>query len=355
MGRKRKGPWRRKSDGCWYTTEVGTKRLVQLADAHESYETAFKRYCEFHTRPVEAGPKLTVAQLIDEFLEWLKQNRSPRTYEWYRDHLRRFYKHHGPHLRVAKLKPYHVDQWLNADYQGLSDSYRHGAVRSIQRVLNWAVGRGFLDFNPIAKMEKPTPRPRETTITSSQFQQTLALYPAGDPFRDYLLFLWETGCRAQEIRVIEARHFDGEKLILEKTNSKGERYNRTIYPTDTAAEIVKRLAETYPTGPLFRDSKGNPWRKNSVRCRFRRLKTALGVPDLCATTLRHSWATEALRNGMDTTTASILMGHRDPATLARNYQHLVRDHQYLRQAAARAKGAGMKDVQPASDLPAGTL
>ncbi len=59
----------------------------------------------------------------------------------------------------------------------------------------------------------------------------------------------------------------------------------------------------------------------------------MGIPGLCATTLRHSWATNALKNGMDSTTASILMGHRDPATLIRNYQHLTQDTDYLQKAA----------------------
>ena len=69
-------------------------------------------------------------------------------------------------------------------------------------------------------------------------------------FRDYLSFVWETGCRAQEVRVIEAAHFDGEKITLEKRNSKGERFNRVIYMNDTALAIVHRLIAEHPTGPI---------------------------------------------------------------------------------------------------------
>ena len=164
-----------------------------------------------------------------------------------------------------------------------------------------------------------------------------------------LTFIWETGCRPQEIRVIEWRHRDGDKIILELTNSKGKKYNRVIYLNEAARAIFDRLSKR--TGPIFRNSKGKPWTANSVRCRFKTLKRKMKMPDLCATTLRHSWATNSLKNGMDSTTASILMGHRDPSTLIRNYQHLTKDHEYLAKAAEAArKGAAVLPLTPASPI-----
>lgn len=160
-------------------------------------------------------------------------------------------------------------------------------------------------------------------------------YVDNQGFRDYLNFMWETGCRPQEIRIIEHRHRDIERVILEASNSKGERYNRVIYLNDVAREIFERLQDR--TGPIFRNSQDNPWTANSVRCRFRKLKVRMDIPKLCANTLRHSWATNALKNGMDTTTASILMGHRDPSTLIRNYQHLAKDREYLANASKEAR------------------
>ena len=142
----------------------------------------------------------------------MQQNRAPRTYHWYRDYLVRFHEFHGPRLRVAVLEPYHVTQWIQKDYKGQSDSHRKRAVRSIKRVLNWAVDERYIASNPIAHMKMTRPQPRETTITDAQFQKARAYYPPGDSFRDYLTFLWEIGCRPQEIRAIEARHFDGEIL-----------------------------------------------------------------------------------------------------------------------------------------------
>ena len=45
--------------------------------------------------------------------------------------------------------------------------------------------------------------------------------------------------------------------------------------------------------------------------------------------LRHVWAMRALESGLDVLTVAILMGHSDPSTLARVYQHLSHSPEHL--------------------------
>ncbi len=45
--------------------------------------------------------------------------------------------------------------------------------------------------------------------------------------------------------------------------------------------------------------------------------------------LRHSWATRALESGLDGLTVAVLMGHADPSTLAKVYQHLGHNPQHM--------------------------
>ena len=340
MGRRRRGPWQRKGTGPWYTTEPRTKKLVRLTDADESYETALQRYHEYHLRKSGGSGPLTVTHVLDQFLEWVQQNRSKRTYDWYRAFLGRFRLYVGDSLLLANLAPHHVTDWLLADYRDSTNNTRRGAIRTVQRAMNWAVRDGRISQNPLRGIEKPRQQSREEVVTPQQFEQMLTVFDKKDDvcFRDYLTFLWETGCRAQEIRLIEAHHFDGQKIILERINSKGERYNRVIYLSDKALEINQRLIEQYPEGVLFRNSNHKPWTRSAVRNRFRTIKKRLGIDQLNATMLRHTWATDVLtRRVLDTTTASILMGHRDPSTLARNYQHLTQNHDFLAEAARLAR------------------
>lgn len=57
--------------------------------------------------------------------------------------------------------------------------------------------------------------------------------------------------------------------------AKGKRRWRVIYLSDTALVIATRLAVLQPTGPLFCNTDGNPWKAQAVVCRFQRLLVKL--------------------------------------------------------------------------------
>lgn len=336
-------PFFRKQTQSWYV-QIGKRQFPLGRDQEE----AFLRYYHLMSGQVEAGPSLTVSRLIDNFLEWNQHNRAPRTYEWYRDFLQRFHRQIGPLQTVADLRPYHVDAWVQKDFAGQSPTTQHSAIRSIQRALNWGVKQGMIEQNPIRGMEKPTPRRREVDITEEQWDQMLEL-ATDQAFRDVLIFFREVGCRPQELRTLEARYFDGDKFVLPLEDSKGQRYNRVLYLPPAALEVAERLVQKHKKGPIFRNSKGGPWSANALRCRFRRLNEKLKIPGLCPYATRHSFATRALKNEVDSTTVSLLMGHRDPTMVARNYQHLTQHHDHLQHAACKATNGKAKssDEKPA--------
>ncbi len=342
MARPKRGPWRRGTKGAWYTT-VGRK-LVWVADKSATYEEAFQKFCEQHGgQPTERPEHLKIAALFARFLAWCKTHRAETTYAFYHRYLNSFLAF-VPVKRVADLLPRHVENWIDREHDECSDTTKNDLMKGVNRAINWGIKKRYLKFNPLVGMEKPSRRPREVVLTQDQFR-TMIGFVKDEEFRDYLEFLWQTGCRAMEVRIIEARHVDGSVVTLAASEAKGKRRPRTIYLNDVALAIVKRRCKLFPTGPIFRDTKGRPWTANTVRLRFKRrtktkkgekiygLSVKMGIPGLCATTLRHSWATNALKNKTDVATASILMGHSDPATLLRNYQHLAKDQEFLQNAA----------------------
>ncbi len=141
--------------------------------------------------------------------------------------------------------------------------------------------------------------------------------------------MWETGCRPLEARSIEARHvdFNNELVHFPPSEAKGGLADRVIFLTDKAAEILR--ANFDREGPLFVNTKGKPWTKDSIGCRFKRLKMKLGKA-MCAYAIRHSYATEGLKSGMDSLVLAQLMGHADTTMLSRTYAHLARNPDFLR-------------------------
>jgi integrase len=116
---------------------------------------------------------------------------------------------------------------------------------------------------------------------------------------------------------------------------------RIVYLTPSMIELTKRLMAMHPEGPLFRGPRGKrPFTRNGIRCRFRRLRKQLPhLAGVVAYTYRHSYATDALANGVPMATVAELMGHRDLKMLQDHYGHLSQKVLHLREAAAKAVSA----------------
>jgi integrase len=63
---------------------------------------------------------------------------------------------------------------------------------------------------------------------------------------------------------------------------------------------------------------------------------------ISAYAIRHTWATEALENGVDPITVATIMGHKDLTQLMKTYQHIEKKRDYLRKALHQALGEGKR-------------
>jgi len=318
-------PFWKKSHQSWYC-ELDRKQIRLGPDKEEAER-------EYHLLMADREPvtsRTTVITLVDQFLWWTQKNRNEQTYEWYRLRCQSFVDFVGPKLLVVNLKPINVTHWLERKYDGRSDTYRNGLCRAVIRVFNWAQRQGLIRHNPVAGVERPSVEARETYLTAAQWKRLKAEVKTESPFYDFMVFLRETGCRPQEGRIIEARHWDraGHRIILERKMSKGKKFKRVIRLNDAAREIVKKLALKRPEGPLFVNKFGRAWRKKSIVERFSKLEKTLGF-DVSAYTLRHTFCTDALLAGVDPMTVATLMGHCNASMVMRVYGHLAQHDDFL--------------------------
>jgi integrase len=348
MARKR-SIWRRSRDKHWYTTLNG--KQVFIADKDESYDNAWATYCARYTTP--SPDKVLIKAVLNRFLGWCEANRSPATFKWYRGYLSGFASTIPNNLAVSRLKKFRVQEWIDEN-DDWGDNSKNGAVRALKGSLNWALDQELITANPIARFKAPQRSGRELWLDDKQFKQLLT--HVDDAFVDYLSFAFETGARPQEIKILAAKHFDGDKFTLDKKDSKGKKFARVIYCNVRMQKLVKRLIRLNPDGPIFLNRDGKPWTPNAVRCRFLRriknkktgkkyqsgLSVKMELPGLCAYTLRHSYCTNALVRGLDVLTVAKLMGHKDATMVMRVYQHLAQNHAYLLEAAQKATSNGRR-------------
>lgn len=327
-------PFYKKSHQAWYC-EIDRKQIRLGTDKTE----AFREYHRLMADEQPVTSKTTVAELVDQFLVWTHDNREKTTFDWYLKYCQGFLDYTGKRMKVSELKPIHVDRWLKKAYPKATNTTLNGACRAVCRAFNWAKKKGLLAASPLAGMERPASEPREAYLTEDQWAAVLKLIKPNDPFLDLLWFMRETGCRPQEARIVQAKHWDRSKrrLTLERKNSKGKIKRRVIRLNDRAGEIITRLALKRPDGPLFRNIRGNPWTTFTVIDRFTKLEEKLGF-EFFPYILRHTFCTDALLRGVDPMTVAILMGHADATMVMRVYGHLVQHDEFLQKKLSQATG-----------------
>lgn len=328
----RSGPrlWRRKQNGNWYV-EIEGRQIRLGTDESEAWR-------KFHS--LTDGEQLSdftpAVQVMDAFLESVKEDKSQRTFEWYQRFLVRFRKHIGDRLTVRDLRPYHVTRWIQR--KKWSPTTRNMAVRAVKRAFSWAAKEGYIVRSPITAASAPAADRRETIITPNEWQRIIGAVPDQE-FRDMLTVLRETGCRPQEVRAVEARHVRDGRWVFGRAESKGKKDQRIVYLSDATNEITQRLASKYPEGPIFRNRRGRVWTHNAVVLRFKRLRENLNLDKITAYTIRHTFATEALERGVDPISVALLMGHKDATMIARVYQHLTQKPEHMRKKLRQATGS----------------
>jgi integrase len=382
-------PWHRKGRG-WFVTFDG--RQIKLGTKRAE---AFDRYRQLIAEPKKrAVPSDSLLAIIDVFLEWVQRHRSGETYEWYRYRLQRFSEKY-PDLRAGDLRPYHVETWADAYDQSVTS--RRNYLRSVKRCMKWAKKQGYTESNPIADLEVPAAEAKEVCVSPEEFTALLGWVKSG-PLADLIEVTYECGCRPQELLRVTAKEVDLEnkRWVFPRSGSKGKKLSRVVYLPDKSLDITKRLLLKHGDGgPLFRNSSGRPWTTDAVNCGFLAVQMRMGkdemqrlgetipeegiaaliptlqpmrrvkgksvqknaaelrceakrklthtraaklAPRYSLYSLRHSFATNALQRGVDSLTVAVLLGHQDPSTLSKVYQHLSLDPEHMLKQAHRAAG-----------------
>lgn len=333
----------------WWIRHNGKQiRLGKTRD--EAYE-AWHKLGQETPQPIrKRNEGLTVGFLVGEFLTWVQENREPATYEWHRHYLLKWVKYLGENYPARDLRPVdHLERFISREFKNCSENGIVGAKRSVLTCLNWCVKNRHLSENPLRgayirapgdERREATYQPRRTYLSPEEWEKLIAEIDSHDWLYDFLTFLRETGCRPQEARILEARHFDRQRgiFLIPAQEAKGKRHNRIIPLNDAAMAIATRLVLKRPTGPLFRNHQGEPLTKDMIHGRLYPLKKKLGIPHLNAYAIRHSFITDALRRGVSSDLLRNVVGHRTSFMIQTVYDGLHECPEALRDAARKATG-----------------
>jgi integrase len=336
-------PYYKRSHRCWYYDDPETGKSIRL-DPDEG--EAFLLWSRILDSQTTLSSQSSFRKLSMDYLDDQYEDRPAFRQKAVR--IVSFAKSVGskPALKVTKRD---MVSWLNENKPGplCKDGSRSmrlwaprtksDAYRAILSVYNWAIKRGVLPSCPIQGLKIDPGTPRDTVITPEQNE--LILKSTSEEFGLYLQAC-ACGARPQAVRTVTAADVleDVTAWVIQdhKTRSKTGR-PLVVYLPPTLQEITRKLMRAHPTGPLFRNEQGNPWKKDTVSQKFRRLRDRLGLPkEIVSYSYRHTFATEALLNDVPIHTVSELLGHTDTRMVSKVYGHLDKHRHYLIDAAAKA-------------------
>ena len=356
-----KEPFFREFDSWWYAQfRIGGKRIQKkLVKGRENEAEAYRLFYRLMAQDPATLPEptnLKVAHICDSFLDYAEKNNDPKTFTWYKGYLQSFCEACGT-VGALDIKPFHVTRWLDS-HSGWKGS-RRCAVICVKRAYNWAEAEGILSTNPVKKVKKPPAARRERILDPKEREELFAAI-RDQEFRDFIFALQETGGRPGEVRKVTAANVNlelGVWILEHHKTRKKTGLPRVIYLTPGMIELTKKLVARYPEGPIFRGPKRRghrPFTRNGIRCRFRRLRQKLPhLKGVISYTLRHSYITDALVNGVSVATVAELAGHKDLKMLQEHYGHLSQKRLHLADAAKRA--VGYASAPPATGPGTGNL
>jgi len=184
-----------------------------------------------------------------------------------------------------------------------------GAVKHFQNLF---------DFCQIDSLKLTLPRKSNFLPTVLSKEEIIALLrnTKNLKHRAILALIYASGLRVGELINLELKDVDLYRYQIFVRNSKG-RKDRYVMMAKSLAPLIKNYVATYKPQKYFAESieKGVKYTAGSVRGVLRRSCKAAGIiKKVTPHTLRHSYATHLLENGVDLRYIQELLGHSKPET-----------------------------------------
>jgi integrase len=325
------------------------------------------------------GPRRTVADLVDEWLEAVRPNRKASTFSNYGWLMRAYVVPKIGRIRLDRLSPADV-QKLYSELR--CSGGREGAaltgtqVRNIHRVLhnalNHAVRLGYIARNPTEAVDTPREDTEERPVYTPEQVRRFIVAIEGDRLQAMWYLVLATGLRRAELAGLRWRDValdrDPPTLAVRLTRTtaghevveydpKSRSSRRVLHLDRGTADVLRRHRKSMEAEAelchehalpeyVFVDEFGDPFHPARLTRDLHTLQRRAGLPEITLHDLRHTAATIALLAGVHPKVVSERHGHASTQITLDRYSHVLESMQV---AAAEAIGQFLRpDETPVS-------
>lgn len=290
-----------------------------------------------------AAHKMTVADLVDQWLENSKPALAKGSYSNYQRHSENFVKPKLGSTRLDKLQTLHVQRFLTAvSTDGQSAAMVRKIAASLSACLGWAVDMKMLERNPAVGAKLPAHQKRDVKPLESE--ETAAFIQAAKTDRLFALYALaiDSGCRQGELLALTWDDVDFERSTISVSKSleevggdlaiKGTKNKSSTRTVTISAFTVDALQEhrkamftegSYQAdGPIFCGSRNKTYlRKSDIfRHSFAPILKSAGLK-FRFHDLRHCCASFLIEAGEDVKTIQQRLGHSTATMTLNLYGH----------------------------------
>ena len=254
------------------------------------------------------------AKHVNRFMNWLNQEQGLTTVSDIAPlHIRRFIAYQQNDVRAWESNPH-----VPTQDHGLSSTYIAGSVRALRGWFNWMEDEEYIDKNPMRKVK--TPKEYQRLIEPLEAEEIKRLLKAIDGTtvaayrnRAIILTLLDCGLRVSELCALDIDDVDLRSGWLRVREGKGWK-ERKVPVGGTLRRALWQYSTVRPN-PLggnqrfFLTEQGWPLPTGRVRKVLLHFGHKAKVSDIHPHRFRHTFALQFLRNGGDSFTSKMLMGH----------------------------------------------
>ena len=308
----------------------------------------YKAYLEERQKsPVKTDR--TLRQVAEAMVESRKVQIKPTTYDGYMYEVKRISDSKIGRLQIATVTPDDLQKHIDA----MAKERSYSAIKSHRVVLkmtfDYAVSAGYIASNPMRDVRLPNKanivkETRQAVFLSTEERHMIESEAANEIYTGNsakaIVFILHTGLRISELIALtwDDISFQTERMYIRKnapisknygdkfsakvTTPKRESSKRTIPLDKMAMDIVRELRSKSKTDVVFANTNGGMLSRRNVYRTLENIVRRSGIdknPSLHD--LRHTFASELIRNGVDMKKVSQILGHSSVKTTMDIYVH----------------------------------
>lgn len=236
-------------------------------------------------------------------------------------------------IKINKFKHLtilHVRKYEN-DIAHLKESTRHDRQKTMIRFLKWCGKMGYwklsMQLDDIPRIKKPKTLIKENDIMSIQQLENI-FSTANDKFKNAIMIMYYTGCRAADVGFIKWSDYNSNNLSLVFTVNDGSKtkHEDEVMILPIVKDIIERQRNiTGDKEYVFCNTKGEMLSSRNLREAFSRVMKKCNIQK-STRYLRHTFATQMLKNGATIEQIKSLLRHSNIQT-TQVYAHFTKSMQ----------------------------